>query len=489
LRKFEESWMATHARAAMMALAAALACAAPGPSGAQNAPATAVGADAAFDSQKSAFEAMTEADRRAIQDALIWSGQYFGVVDGTFGKRTRDAIVAWETAAKMPATGLVDSGRLAAMLAAAQKARAAARFQAFTDDKSGIKIGAPLKILDKRAVNEAGGARLAKADGSVTLDLSSATGGEAKLGLLYAALTADAPGRKITLKISKPDFFIVSGEEAARKFYERMAKAPAGSADPAALRGFRFSYPAAQSAEMDRMVVAIANSFEPFPVAASTASGERVAAATATAPPTPPPAPGRPYLAATGFLVAPGQALSAIAASDCPNPTIDGKPAKFAREDRVLGLSLLAVDPAAASSASAPNLGPLGPDMLALSYAAEEPAGRVALNVTAATLFHSGENGAPSSLLASLPKSGGGSPVFDRQGDLVAIVAASMGETKLVAGVAPLAPHRAIEAEQIKTFLALTGEAPAKVANAAPLGAGEIAAAKRALVVAISCRR
>jgi hypothetical protein len=219
------------------------------------------------------------------------------------------------------------------------------------------------------------------------------------------------------------------------------------------------------------------------------ASGDRVAAGTAAAPPTPPPAPNRPYLAATGFLVAPGQALSAIAASDCPNPTIDGKPAKFLREDRALGLSLLSADSAAAASASAPNLSALGSDMLALSYAAEEPAGRVALNVTAATLFHSGENGAPSSLLASLPKSGGGSPVFDRQGDLVAIVAASIGETKLVAGVAPLAPHRAIEAEQIKTFLALTGDAPAKAANAAPLGAGEIAAAKRALVVAISCRR
>ena len=51
-------------------------------------------ADPLYDSQKAAFEALPEADRKAIQDSLIWSGQYLGVVDGVFGKRTRDAIVA-----------------------------------------------------------------------------------------------------------------------------------------------------------------------------------------------------------------------------------------------------------------------------------------------------------------------------------------------------------------------------------------------------------
>ena len=135
-----------------------------------------------YDSQKAAFDALPEADRRAIQDSLVWSGHYLGVVDGVFGKRTRDAIVAYQTSVKAPANGLVDAAQLAAMTGAAQKARAAVRFQIFTDDKTGVKIGAPLKILDKRVASDSGGVRLMKADGSITLDLSNAAGGDAKTG-------------------------------------------------------------------------------------------------------------------------------------------------------------------------------------------------------------------------------------------------------------------------------------------------------------------
>ena len=257
--------MAKTARRAIWVVTAALALAAPAALRAQTAPAAAPAADPLFESQKAAFDALPEADRRAIQDALVWSGQYLGVVDGVFGKRTRDSILAYQTSVKAPADGIVSAAQLAAMTGAAQKARAAVRFQVFTDEKTGVKIGAPLKILDKRVVNDAGGQRLMKADGSVVLDLSSLTGGDAKLALLYAALTADAPGRKITLKISRPDFFVVSGEEGSRKIYERMAKAPASSPDPNAIRGFRFAYPTAQASDLDRIGLAIADSFEPFP--------------------------------------------------------------------------------------------------------------------------------------------------------------------------------------------------------------------------------
>jgi peptidoglycan hydrolase-like protein with peptidoglycan-binding domain len=466
---------------ALCGLAAALASAAPSMLRAENAPAAAPSADPLYDSQKAAFEALPEADRRAIQDAMIWTGHYQGVVDGTFGKRTRDAILAYQTSAKAEANGLVDAAQLAGMNASAQKARAAVRFQVFTDEKTGVKIGAPLKILDKRATNDSGGSRLMKADGSVTLDLANPGGGDANLAKLFASLTADAPGRKIAFKINRPDFFVISGEEAGRKIYERMAKAPSGWPDPTAVRGFRLAYPAAQSFELDRIAVAVASSFEPFPSAS--ANG---AVASATPVPEPPAAPSRPFLGATGLLVAPGQALTAIGASDCPNPTIDGKPVKFTREDAGLGLSLVTGEFASASAAAAPTLGTLGPDLVALTYASDEPAGRIALNVTAASPLPSS---AGASLLAPLPKTSGGSPVFDRKGALVAIIAQSAGAPKLVAGVAAMAPHKAIGAQDIQRFLSLSPDASAKAGDDAPRGAGEIAAAERPYVVAISCRR
>jgi Putative peptidoglycan binding domain len=299
--------MASMARRTICGLALALALAAPAELRAQNASPPSPAVDPVYDSQKAAFDALPEADRKAIQDSMVWNGHYLGVVDGVFGKRTRDAIVAYQASVKAPPSGIVDAAQLAAMASAAQKARAAVRFQIFTDDKTGVKIGAPLKILDKRVANESGGVRLMKADGSITLDLSSIAGSDAKIGMLFAGLVADTPGRKITLKVSRADFFVVSGEEAGRKFYERMAKAPVGWPDPSAVRGFRLVYPDTQSADLDRIGVAIADSFEPFPAAASSSA----ASSTASTAPVPPPAPSRPVFAATGFLIAPGQALSA----------------------------------------------------------------------------------------------------------------------------------------------------------------------------------
>lgn len=482
--------MTTMARRAMICLALALAAAAPASLRAENAPPAASSADPLYESQKASFEALPEADRKAIQDAMIWSGHYLGVVDGVFGKRTRDAILAYQASVKAPADATVDAAQLAGMTSAAQKARAAVRFQVFTDDKTGVKIGAPLKILDKRVAGDAGEVRLTKADGSIVLELYSAGGGDAKLGMMFAALTAEVSGRKITLKLSRPDFFVVSGEEGGRKFYQRTAKGPSGSPDATAVRGFKLIYPAAQSAEFDRIGVAIADSFEPFPAAAASSTTAPVVSAAAPAPvPAPAPAPSRPYFAATGFIVAPGQALSAIGAADCPNPTIDGKPAKFIRDDRELGLSLIGLESSAAAANGAPGLGTFGPDLVALSYGAEDSSARIVLNVTAASPLVAGQTQGRSALLAALPRQAGGAAVFDRMGGLVAIVAQPTSEPKLVAGVAPLAVHQAIGGEAIQRFLSLSPDASAKAAAPAPLGAGQIAAAERANLVAIYCRR
>ena len=76
------------------------------PKPAQPAPAAAQ-LDAAFEAQKAAFLALPPATRVAAQDALVWLGLYNGVSDGDFGKRTRDAIVAFQTGQKAPGDGVL----------------------------------------------------------------------------------------------------------------------------------------------------------------------------------------------------------------------------------------------------------------------------------------------------------------------------------------------------------------------------------------------
>ena len=230
--------------------------------------------DARTEAQKSAFLAMPEADRKAVQDALGWLGLYNGAVDGAFGKRTRNSILAYQGSVNATADGVVSAPQLAALKAAAQKARAAVGFELIDERRSGVRIGAPLKILDKIAM--IGGGRRDR-EGGRQRDLGDASIGPARTPISPPStrkLIADATGRKITYKAMKADeFFVVAGEEAGRKFYSRFAKPPANWPDGPSLRGFTFSYPKTQAADLDKVALAIANSFEPF--SSSPASLER----------------------------------------------------------------------------------------------------------------------------------------------------------------------------------------------------------------------
>ena len=97
--------------------------------------------------------------------------------------------------------------------------------------------------------------------------LDFAASADPNLAALYARLTAETPTRKVAYKAMKPNvFFVVSGQEGARKFYSRFEKNE--SASPP-IRGFTFTYPASAQ-NFDRVALAVANSFEAFP-----AVGER----------------------------------------------------------------------------------------------------------------------------------------------------------------------------------------------------------------------
>ncbi|MDB5571084.1 MAG: Peptidoglycan-binding domain 1 protein [Hyphomicrobiales bacterium] len=58
--------------------------------------------EAAQDPARAAFEALPEPERRALQDALTWTGDYKGAPDGGYGRGTRDALNAWSARAKTP---------------------------------------------------------------------------------------------------------------------------------------------------------------------------------------------------------------------------------------------------------------------------------------------------------------------------------------------------------------------------------------------------
>jgi peptidoglycan hydrolase-like protein with peptidoglycan-binding domain len=404
--------------------------------------------DAAMAAQKAAFLALPEATRKAAQEALVWLGLYNGVADADFGTRTRDAILAYQAHSHSTPDGELSAPELQALLAAAAKARDAVGFKVVSDPKTGARIGAPTHLLTGRA--------------AAKLEFVASPDGD--LAALYQRLTAATPTRKIAYKAMKPDaFFVVAGQEGATKFYSRFEKS--NTASPP-VRGFTFSYPLGRD-DLDRIALAVADSFEAFPAPAPIAEPAKATDASQSPALTP---------AATALVVAPGKALTVLKAEDCADPTVDGQPVRFERADAAAGLALISGDFAPAGLA--PRLGAPAPDLVVLAFAGSGVA------ATPASLVG---NAARPLVVASLETSAAGAPVFDRGDGLVSLVAPIAETPKRVAGIPLAAPHVLVAPEAVRAFLGAS-ETPAADSTPA-LSLGEIAAREKPAVVAVFCRK
>ena len=384
--------------------------------------------------QARAFLGLAESDRKAAQEALGWLGFYNGADDGVPAKRTIDALKAYQQSVAAAPDGVMTAKLLSALTAGAAKAKAAVGFATIDDAATGVRIGAPMKVLVKRAAGV-----FSNKDATVQLRLLTAKG---DLGELYQSLTAADPRTKLTYKAMKPGAFLVTaGETGDAKVYTRYA------ADGDSLRGFSFSYPKARAKALDPVALAIANSFGPLPAA--------------PLPPIAPPKPAPPRLVATALIVAPGVAVTALDPSRCENPDIAGKPARFLAPSGAL--ARLGGD--FGVSATAPEIGAGGGDLVVLSIS---EAGLEATPVRGL---------GPAEIVAGLSPAASGAPLFDRKGRLVALVSA-IATAPSRAGVALAAPHATLSA-------AALGE-PSNGAGA-DLTAAEIAKLRRAAVVGVFC--
>src|SRR5215218_5769290 len=55
-----------------------------------------VAPDPAAEAARAAFEALPESERKALQEALVWVGDYNGMADGNLGRQTYDALLAFQ---------------------------------------------------------------------------------------------------------------------------------------------------------------------------------------------------------------------------------------------------------------------------------------------------------------------------------------------------------------------------------------------------------
>ncbi|MEH3118262.1 MAG: serine protease [Methylorubrum populi] len=439
--------------------------------------------DPAFEAARAGFEALPEAQRRGVQDALVWTGDYNGVTTGAFGRRTFEGVQAYQTRTGVTPTGLLAPSERAALAREAEEARRAARFKVQPDPASGAVIGVPEALLPRRSAVP-GGTRWQSADGRVTLDTKSFAPEETGLDTLFERASAANPGRKVTYKLKKPDFVVVTAETATGRSYIRYAAGPAG------IRGFTIGYDKALAGTVERLVIAVANGFVPFPEAAPTQAAPAAAAGPAPRPgpglavaPALPPLPGSPaeaHPAATGLKLGGGRVLTAAAALDaCPAPRVGGAAARVERRDAGGSLALLRVE--GLSGGAAPPLrteaSAEGEAILVLSAGAKGAPGVAPGTAVADGVF------------APLQPGAGGAPVLDRSGRLAGLVARFPAAPRLIAGVMPPTRYPVVPAGAVAAFLAESGVPAGAGRNAAATTLGGAAAPLLGAVVAIACER
>ncbi|WP_232632036.1 serine protease, partial [Methylobacterium sp. Leaf118] len=378
----------------------------------------------------------------------------------------------------------------AALAAAAEAARKAARFRVQADPASGVTIGVPERMLPKRSPLP-GGTRWQSADGRVTLDTKSAPPGTTDLDALFERATAAGPERKVTYKLKKPDFFVVTAETATGRSYVRYALGEAG------IRGFTLGYDRALAGEVEPLVIAVANSFAPFP---ENAPSVGLPASVAASPQAPAAKPGQGHApnsgpaqnsalaatsaearpGATGLHLGGGWVLTAAAALEtCPAPRIGGLPARIERRDNAVRLVLLRVEGSVGGGVvPSPRAEVPASDEALLALAADSRDGRSVAPGTAGT----------GGVFAPLQPGAGGAPVLDRSGRLVGLVERFPAAPRLIAGVMPPTSHALVPGAAVAAFLKESGIGPGS-APAPAMTLGGAAAPLLGAVVGIACGR
>jgi serine protease Do len=200
---------------------------------------------------------LTKDERIDIQYQLMWAGNYNSILDGDIGEKTINGIKDFQVSLGLAPNGLVDAYLLNELRRAAERARVTSRYTMTFDSQSGTEIGIPVEFVGN-GVSTSRGTRWRHQDKE---KLEIETIRIAEFGRTLEDILLDLKkkhGGAIKYIASKPNFIVVSGERNSKKFYVRFHEM---SGD---IRGFSVSYNADYSSTVDRIVVAMANSFDPW---------------------------------------------------------------------------------------------------------------------------------------------------------------------------------------------------------------------------------
>jgi len=211
-------------------------------------------------SARQTYEAMSNAERVAIQSDLIWTSDFNGIANGEFGDRFVIAVKSFQKTLGDKETGVLNQQERVQLAELSRSRQEAAGWKIIADPATGARLGLPTKIVPQTAESKVG-SRWQSAHGEAQVETFHVNGPGTTLPAVYERQKKEPPNRQIEYNVLKPDFFVISGLQGLKKFYVR-AHILDGD-----VRGLTILYDQAMEGIMDPITVAMSSAFVPFPAA------------------------------------------------------------------------------------------------------------------------------------------------------------------------------------------------------------------------------
>ncbi|KZM51984.1 peptidoglycan-binding domain-containing protein [Labrenzia sp. OB1] len=213
-----------------------------------------VGASLAdYGRSKAWFHDIPYQERVRTQFLLVFTGDYTGLVDGTFGPLTYNALKSFQKHREHVPDGVPDARQMLILQRDGLDLVRRVGFETIDDTASGLTLGVPVKLFEAASMAGRGRHWLAH-DSSIELETWRVPREETGYQALYRRATRPQNGRAVDYKNFRNDYFIVSGQQDGRDFYLRVMKTPQDS------RGFTLFWEPRHAVFMDRVATAMSSS-------------------------------------------------------------------------------------------------------------------------------------------------------------------------------------------------------------------------------------
>jgi hypothetical protein len=204
-----------------------------------------------------AYEAVTPAERLAIQADLALTNYYDGPPGGDFDDaRTIEAVKAFQKGGNGKETAVLNADERARLADAAQRHEEEVGWRMIGDAQTGARFGLPEKLVSPLGALHTGSGWIS---GHGQIRIETFRLHEGGLAALFEQEKKTPRGRSVDYSKLYPDSFVITGTQGLKNFVVR------AEASGTELRGITVLYDQATEGIMAGVAVAVANSFVGFP--------------------------------------------------------------------------------------------------------------------------------------------------------------------------------------------------------------------------------